>query len=108
MRSTFLQIGVTGSERDQGDPVQPGHARPGDRALQYGELVSEQGDLREQRSARAKDVRHEHQHGLEHGRARVAPKNLNLSPIREVARTTRTAAWLCEGPSHAPNNSARR
>jgi len=62
-----------GSERDQGDPVQPRHARPGDRALQHGELVSEQRDLREQRPTRAKDVRHggdEHEHGLEHGRPR--------------------------------------
>jgi hypothetical protein len=62
-----------GSVRDQGDPIEPRHARPGARALQHGELVSEQGDLGEQRPARAKDVRHgggEHEHGFEHGRAR--------------------------------------
>jgi hypothetical protein len=29
-----------GSEHDQGDPVEPRHARPGDRALQHDELVS--------------------------------------------------------------------
>lgn len=60
-----------GSESDQGDPVKPSHARPGNRALQHGELMSEQGDVGEQRPARAKDIRHgggEHEHGFEHGR----------------------------------------
>src|SRR5580658_5521347 len=79
-----------GSERDQGVPVQPRHARPGDRALQHGELVSEQGDLREQRPTRAKGGRHggdEHEHGLEHERAKVVPIPLDFSPIREVAIT---------------------
>src|ERR1019366_4038863 len=33
---------------------EPRHTRPCNRALQHGELVSEQGDLGEQRSARAK------------------------------------------------------
>jgi hypothetical protein len=62
-----------GSERDQGDPVQPRHAGLGDRALQHGDLVSEQGDLREQRTTRAKEVRHggdEQEQGLEHGEQR--------------------------------------
>src|SRR6202142_2136081 len=79
-----------GSERDQGDPVKPSHARPANRALQHGELMSEQGDLGEQRPARAKDIRHgdgDHEHGFEHGRTKVAPRSLDFSLIREVAMT---------------------
>ena len=55
---------------DQDDSVEPRHARPGNRALKDGELVAEQGDLCEQRPARAKGVRHgggEHEDGFEHG-----------------------------------------
>jgi len=48
----------------------------GNRALKDGELVAEQGDLCEQRPARAKGVRHgggEHEDGFEHGGSRVTP-----------------------------------
>ena len=75
-----------GGECDQDDAVQPRHARPGDRALQHGELVSEQGDLSEQRPARAKGVHHggsEQKDGLEHGWRKGTP--LEFSLIREVA-----------------------
>jgi hypothetical protein len=40
-----------GGEGDQGDPIEPRDARPGDRTLQHRELVSEQGQLGEQRPA---------------------------------------------------------
>ena len=65
-----------GGECDQDDSVEPRHARPGNRALKDGELVAEQGDLCEQRPARAKGVRHgggEHEDGFEHGRSKVTP-----------------------------------
>ena len=45
-----------GSERDQHDPVESGHPRPGDRPLQNGDLVAQLGDLREQRPSRPKQV----------------------------------------------------
>src|ERR1019366_5578315 len=65
-----------GGKCDQDYSVEPRHARPGHRALQDGELVAEQGDLREQRPARAKGVRHgggEHEDGFEHGRSKITP-----------------------------------
>jgi hypothetical protein len=37
-----------GGEGDQGDPVEPRDARPGDQALQHRELVPEQGELGEE------------------------------------------------------------
>ena len=63
-----------GGEYDQDDSVEPRHARPGDGALKDGDLVAEQGDLCEQRPARAKGVRHgggEHEESFEHGRSKV-------------------------------------
>ena len=45
-----------GRERDQHDPVESGHPRPGDRPLQNGDLVAQLGDLREQRPSRPKQV----------------------------------------------------
>ena len=63
-----------GGECDQDDSVEPRHARPRNRAFKDGELVTEQGDLCEQRPAWAKGVRHgggEHQDCFEHGRAKV-------------------------------------
>jgi hypothetical protein len=50
--------------------------RPRDRALQRGELVSEQGDFSEQRPPRGKGIGHggvEQEDGVEHDRARVTP-----------------------------------
>jgi hypothetical protein len=47
---------IRGSESHQHDPIKPRHVRPGDRRLQRGELVSEQGDFGEQRPSRAKQV----------------------------------------------------
>jgi hypothetical protein len=73
------------------DSVEPRQTRPGNRALQDGELVSEQGDLSEQRPARAKGGGHgadEREKGVEHGRAKVAPMVRDFAPIREVATTT--------------------
>src|ERR1019366_2249825 len=65
---------------------------PANRASQHGELVPEQRNLREQRPAPAKEVRHgggEQEHGFDHGRANVAPCPRDFSRIREVATTAR-------------------
>jgi hypothetical protein len=65
-------VGCAWPERARG-ASEPSHTMPGNRALQHGELVSEQGDLGEQRPARAKRVRQGgggHQDGFENQQQR--------------------------------------
>jgi hypothetical protein len=75
MRRTFLHVGVTAASATR--TIRSNRAaRPGNRALKDGALVAEQGDLCEQRPARAKGVRHgagEHEDGFKHGRSKVTP-----------------------------------
>ena len=81
-------VGCAWPERARG-ASEPRHTRPGNRALQHGELVSEQGDLGEQRPARAKRVRQGgggHQDGFENQRKGHADA-LDFSLIAQVAMT---------------------
>jgi len=67
--------------------------------------MSKQGDFGEQRLARAKDIRDgrgDHKHGFEHGRAKVAPKSLEFSLIREVAMTGLLTSMI--GPPRKPRD----
>jgi hypothetical protein len=88
----YLTRGQSGAlgPRERGMRFEPRrHTGPGNRALQHGELVSEQGDLGEQRPARAKRVRQgggEHQRGFEH-EGKGNADALDFSLIPEVAMT---------------------
>ena len=81
-------VGCAWPERARG-ASEPRHTRPGNRALQRGELVSEQGDLGEQCPARAKRVRQGgggDQDGFENERKGNADA-LDFSLIAQVAMT---------------------
>ena len=86
IRRTFSPGRRDRGERDEADAVQPCHTRPGDRALHHGELVSEQGDLSEQRQARAESIQHsssEQEDGLQHGWRKGTPTGSIFPSVTE-------------------------